>query len=44
MLENSDQHQTKPTYVCWGHAMYMPLLIAGREAVLEFSAGILKKM
>jgi len=31
-----DRHRTKPVLVCWGDAMYMPTLIAGREAIFEF--------
>ena len=31
-----DGHWTKPVLVRWGHAMYTPTLIAGREAVFEF--------
>ena len=30
------RHRTKPVLVHWGHAMYTPTLIAGREAIFEF--------
>ena len=36
LLEKSDWRQTKPVLVCWGHAVYMPKLIIGREAIFEF--------
>jgi len=36
LAQSTDRQRTKPILVCWGHAMYTPTLIAGREAVFEF--------
>jgi len=36
LTQSTDRHRTKPILVCWGNAMYMPTLIAGREAIFKF--------
>jgi len=35
LAQSTDRHRTKHVLVCWGYAMYTPMLIAGCEAIFE---------